>query len=468
MTACSRRLLVFLLVCGGVAVVGCSCLSVRDAARRAETLTPTVPPARLVVWKASAGTNHVLNLGFWPALNPLRARFPRLKPLLGEPAEQVRWEGLPPCLTVFLGAQDPTSGAAVDGVLEQLDSVRPVDTHGCVMEAAYGAFPYPTGRGLVGLVDLRSYPRRQKTFDADFVFSGNPPYAVGARSEPVDSATVTTVPEAGHPRIRMAIGNPEPWTGKEWIPDALPAHRESDGLRVECLGWGGTLESPQPRVRILEAGVVTTAWEFRQNAFLDVTGNVCPEPRLCRFEPAWRWHILLIRKPEAVTEAQGAWVLSPVSRPGPLEAVPVGQVREALGMEVRVVAHGGPGVFQFRHREDWRWVGSRGLPTPLRPDLPRIESGRDSGEDWVEYRSARSWMAVQYLKYSPDVTSSIAAVDPGGNHHAQWPGMTHDGGLFFHEFDIPPEVTEVGWKVVIQPTHRFEFTLPPPPVPTAL
>jgi hypothetical protein len=196
-------------------------------------------------------------------------------------------------------------------------------------------------------------------------------------------------------------------------------------------------------------------------SFSDVTGNQGLASALCRFEPAWRCSLGLLRATESVLDSAsvGGWPAGP--RPAPAALVEVGQALEIRGVPLVLVAHGGPGVFRFDRRGAWECTGSSGLEG--NPEFPHIESGRGPLGHWAKYHSSRPWIALQHIGPGPDLALSIAAVDPEGRHHPAWPGLTPEGSLWFYEVPMPPEVTRVAWKFVIQPMRKFEFTLPPPP-----
>ncbi len=296
----------------------------------------------------------------------------------------------------------------------------------------------------IGHQCLGNYPRREARFEVEFGL------ATG------DAAPVMR---------RWWISNPSPWTGLEWVPEALPAVREVGEARISFLGFAGDRRWLGPRFRVEVDGRERMDWVARELLFRDVTGNSAYAPALCRHEAAWKIDAGFARSPEAVSESNQVWEVAGIEVPEGGGLLELTETATLEGVTVQPLLLGGGGVFELKQSG----AGTLQVLTAEPPSDPGGGGGDSvsssgSGSGSTEYRIAREgpWLAVSLKGLRSDHAWNVALVEENGTGHWNrgWSGMGPGSRLV--NFPRIPAGTMVRLRFVVQTLRRVEFLVKPP------
>jgi len=387
------------------------------------------------LWGITQGSKHEWVLGRFPKLDPLRQKVPALRAILGEMTETItsgyHQEGL--CL--FYGGEDDLGDSRE--IQEWL--VASYDEHGCRLPIESSRGEQTAGRRRIAHQILTAYPRRSGNFEVLFGESGSQ----------TDEG------------VRMKLENPKPWKGSEWVPEAVPATRDLDGLKVTFLGFGGSEKWPAPRFRVERDGRELPEWVLGKIQFRDVTGNHTDQPQLCRHEAAWKIEASFERDASANFGSDEAWTLwrGEWPEPGMAKRLEGGQMLQDVRVEG--IALGGPGAFDFEKRNGGGWVltGGRALEKGESRDGSR--SGQDGSRHWYQMTKSKPWAMVELTGLNEGHTWYLSFQDTRGRFSRTrgWSGV---GTTYTTVFDVPAGFSVSEVRVVIQRWRTVAFTVPPP------
>jgi hypothetical protein len=433
----SRRFyLGFLLV---VFVVGAVALRWAQALPRARSGAMEAVLAdggRLIVWKASLGTNHSLVYGRWPELDSWRGRRPWLTNFLGPITERMERRSGNEVFYLFY------SGVLSNG----MENPHPfwarhcVDEHGCVL----GSFQSRGTQRFRGTnihdQQMEVFPRRESMVLVRF--DGN---------------------ERGTNEVRFRFRNPLPWQGTEWRPQSVPALATNETLRVHFEGWGGDARWPQLKFRVEEAGQTGDEWTPYLTWFEDVTGNRSQSPQLCRLEPAWRVTGRFGRRTESKLAAENSWAAFSGEIPKAGEAVEFGEAARTMeGVKARWVGVGGAGKARLESLGGWHVASVTNRPPGEMGNS--MSSSNDGTQDWVETVSDKPWVVLELDGLTSDHHWQLVVVDEKGRHRANQNWSSSGGRLFVCGLDSLPAEGPVELRLVIQKLVDFSFLVTPPPL----
>lgn len=393
---------------------------------------------RLRLLATTQGTNHLWVAGRFPDLDPLRRAWRPLQSFLGAPTERLAHPSPVDALGVFHVQEDATGKSVPDPYWV----LATVDEHGCRLtaDASRGQFSVGGYQGIAAQ-NLECYPRRAARIGIEF----------GS-----DSGA------AASNRVRLDTANRRPWTGAEWVPEALPMTREVDGLRFILLGLGDREPRGWPRFRIERDGVERPEWETAELWFHDVTGNRAQSPSLCRFEPAWKIEARFRPKPELQTDPEVAWDL------GTFDVPEAGSVREfdserrLQGVKVRPVVLGGAGIFEFNAIGGWHLTAISNPPPGrvFRGGGVSVRGGLTGNV--AEVRRSEPWLALKISGLAPEQRWTVVAIDESGQaqRNSGWSGV--DGDFRLVNLAVPEGTRRVGVRVVVDRLRIAEYLVAPP------
>lgn len=405
------------------------------ARRRASEAGVVLPDgSRLLVWRVTYGTQHVLRFGRWPRLDGWRQRHDWLTNWLGPVTAETSTRSDGDGVCVFYSTirgdgttdPDPAWGRAFR------------DEHGCEV----GSLHSRGNSTFLGTNVLHqtseTYPRRQREFDMIF---GN-------------SHRTTN-------EIVVRLGNDRPWTGDEWPVVTLPVRATHGELGVVFERWGGSARWPAPKFATEFDGHPTREWQPYQTWYEDVTGNRAQGPHLCRRENAWRVTARFGRKPEAALGEGQVWTLLEGDLPADGEGVMLGATNVLEGVRVEAVALGGRGVATFASGGGWHLTSITNLAEGEVGSS--FSTTNDGTESRVRATAKQPWVALNLTGLTPDHHWQVAVFDENGKVSvgSGWSSANRT----FHLCELPAfgEPRRGRLKLVVQRYRDLVFMVPPPP-----
>ncbi len=239
----------------------------------------------------------------------------------------------------------------------------------------------------------------------------------------------------------------------------MPAERQVGDLTFRFLGFSPDGPTLRPTFQVLKQGVEMADWFPAEIEYSDATGNRMQGPFLCRHEPAWSVRAGFLRRPESLAGPAESCDVGPLRWPGPGEGATLDHSHEVDGVEVRLRAIGGPGVFRFQSGPVWKWE----LAEPQDRGVPRdsLSSTRGSaGGDQFRLSRSRPWVLLEIRGLRPDQRWALLRFGPGRQPQSNrgWSGVGHH--LRICDFDPVEGPVRLRW--VVQRVREAEFVVAPP------
>jgi len=312
----------------------------------------------------------------------------------------------------------------------------------------YGSYGY--GNGMIAF-DVSQFPRRDRELHLRLY-----------RRQPGEPSVDNS---AGELLLEFSIPNPAYKPDYPvWTPAPLPTSRTIDPVTVTVSKLTAHVEP-----RYVSADVTTTAsdplWEkhFHYVSFEDATGNT--GNYLSPFETAWKLHVVVRRTSEAKFTPAETWTLDPTPNPAAdtFQKLDLQHSISGLRFTVRYLASAGK-------------VHEEGGVITIQPPRSPGSSGMStsSGSSFVNGKNVSYFEVENGLPFFllqqpqlPSETELLTFVRDQDGRLLNQPGSysTHGvGGVQYRAvtFTPAPETKTVQLSVILNPSRRFEFLVPPP------